>query len=903
MNEKFTISLEVVVGSKNRQQLNNLSNSLRQSNKESQNTTKSLNEMTNKLNNIKNMSFANVLSYFGSCQKSIKQASSAAKDFSKTLFSLQGIKALSMFPKDLKDILKEGRTFDKEKGLKENIKDSLVGASDLLFDRNNQAGKAVKALGNSFLEMGNVIRKSCIPALAILAKYLIIIKGITGSIKNAISVAAMGDEIKDEAQKVHLSTTAYQEWGYVLEQNGVSIANLKTGMRIFANAVATGSDSLKKYGITATDVDSAFEQAIFNIQNLGSETEKVAALTELFGSRASDLMPIMNLTNQETVNLMMAYRTLGGTMSNELIAMSDRTTDNILAMKKAWQGLRNTLAYAIIPIVNKVVQWLTVAIGTINLFLKALFNIKETFGSNKTGKNSSSLGSGLSNNLNNSLNTAKELKKTIAGFDELNVLNGNSSTGADSGSIDTGVGDVDYDMGDSTFLSDETIEKLQKVSDFINKYKEQIQIIIPILTIAAGIALIFFGHPLAGIALAGLGIAIGAGNGAWDKIFNYQSKIQAIISTLSIAAGIALIFFGHPVAGAALAGIGLALTNNDLWSKITGKIKSFCQSAATLLSNLVQKIKNLLNNILQAVKGLWTSLKPVLDIIGSGVKWLINNIIAPIVKGIVDIIKIDIATIKGILSGLITFLKGVFTGDWKSAWEGLKTIAKSVVSGIVGTLNSIKNAFSTVLENIGSLVSKILGKVGDLVEKVINKALTIKAKIKILMKDVATIITGKLSNLWTTLKTNIGNGFKNVLNKVISMVEGCVNKIANKFNQTGFIRGINKILGTNIQLPTISIPRLAKGGVIQSPTVAMMGEYAGASNNPEIATPQKLLTQIINQGNNELADIMIQLTRQLISAIEKVDMEVKIGDDVIAKSANRGNQQYKNRTGKPLFGY
>lgn len=903
MNEKFTISLEVVVGSKNRQQLNNLSNSLRQSNKESQNTTKSLNEMTNKLNNIKNMSFANVLSYFGSCQKSIKQASSAAKDFSKTLFSLQGIKALSMFPKDLKDILKEGRTFDKEKGLKENIKDSLVGASDLLFDRNNQAGKAVKALGNSFLEMGNVIRKSCIPALAILAKYLIIIKGITGSIKNAISVAAMGDEIKDEAQKVHLSTTAYQEWGYVLEQNGVSIANLKTGMRIFANAVATGSDSLKKYGITATDVDSAFEQAIFNIQNLGSETEKVAALTELFGSRASDLMPIMNLTNQETVNLMMAYRTLGGTMSNELIAMSDRTTDNILAMKKAWQGLRNTLAYAIIPIVNKVVQWLTVAIGTINLFLKALFNIKETFGSNKTGKNSSSLGSGLSNNLNNSLNTAKELKKTIAGFDELNVLNGNSSTGADSGSIDTGVGDVDYDMGDSTFLSDETIEKLQKVSDFINKYKEQIQIIIPILTIAAGIALIFFGHPLAGIALAGLGIAIGAGNGAWDKIFNYQSKIQAIISTLSIAAGIALIFFGHPVAGAALAGIGLALTNNDLWSKMTGKIKSFCQSAATLLSNLVQKIKNLLNNILQAVKGLWTSLKPVLDIIGSGVKWLINNIIAPIVKGIVDIIKIDIATIKGILSGLITFLKGVFTGDWKSAWEGLKTIAKSVVSGIVGTLNSIKNAFSTVLENIGSLVSKILGKVGDLVEKVINKALTIKAKIKTLMRDIATIITGKLSNLWTTLKTNIGNGFKNVLNKVISMVEGCVNKIANKFNQTGFIRGINKILGTNIQLPTISIPRLAKGGVIQSPTVAMMGEYAGASNNPEIATPQKLLTQIINQGNNELADIMIQLTRQLISAIEKVDMEVKIGDDVIAKSANRGNQQYKNRTGKPLFGY
>ena len=76
MNEKFTISLEVVVGSKNRQQLNNLSNSLRQSNKESQNTTKSLNEMTNKLNNIKNMSFANVIQAISGSSKSIKAINS-----------------------------------------------------------------------------------------------------------------------------------------------------------------------------------------------------------------------------------------------------------------------------------------------------------------------------------------------------------------------------------------------------------------------------------------------------------------------------------------------------------------------------------------------------------------------------------------------------------------------------------------------------------------------------------------------------------------------------------------------------------------------------------------------------------------------------------------------------------
>ena len=81
----------------------------------------------------------------------------------------------------------------------------------------------------------------------------------------------------------------------------------------------------------------------------------------------------------------------------------------------------------------------------------------------------------------------------------------------------------------------------------------------------------------------------------------------------------------------------------------------------------------------------------------------------------------------------------------------------------------------------------------------------------------------------------------------------------------------------------------------------MMGEYAGASNNPEIATPQKLLEQIINKSNDNVVNALIQQTRQLLDALENVDMSVSIGDDVIARSAQRGNVAYRRMTGKPLF--
>ena len=39
------------------------------------------------------------------------------------------------------------------------------------------------------------------------------------------------------------------------------------------------------------------------------------------------------------------------------------------------------------------------------------------------------------------------------------------------------------------------------------------------------------------------------------------------------------------------------------------------------------------------------------------------------------------------------------------------------------------------------------------------------------------------------------------------------------------------------------MPRLAKGNVAYSPLIAQFGEYAGASHNPEITTPQNIMAE------------------------------------------------------------
>ena len=250
-----------------------------------------------------------------------------------------------------------------------------------------EIGKFKDSLKGAVSE-GEAATKSISRMTVALGGMLAALKTVKALVKNGIDVAAQGDAIKDNAQKVFMGTTAYQEWGYVLKQNGIEMSALKTAMRQFSQQVANGSANLQKYGVSADNVETAFEQAVAAIQNMSTETEKIAAATELFGSRALELFPILNLTNAETQNLMASYRALGGTMSNELIAASDVCTDSITAMKAAWGGLRNVLAQYFLPIITKVVRWITIAIAYIRILLSVIFGLKSSFGGGGNKKTS-----------------------------------------------------------------------------------------------------------------------------------------------------------------------------------------------------------------------------------------------------------------------------------------------------------------------------------------------------------------------------------------------------------------------------------------------------------------------------------------------------------------------------------
>lgn len=58
-------------------------------------------------------------------------------------------------------------------------------------------------------------------------------------------------------------------------------------------------------------------------------------------------------------------------------------------------------------------------------------------------------------------------------------------------------------------------------------------------------------------------------------------------------------------------------------------------------------------------------------------------------------------TIKGVFNGITTFVSGVFTGNWKKAWQGVRNIFSSIVSGLA---NIFKAPINAIISGINTFI-------------------------------------------------------------------------------------------------------------------------------------------------------------------------------------------------------
>ncbi|KHF41444.1 phage tail protein [Halalkalibacter okhensis] len=187
----------------------------------------------------------------------------------------------------------------------------------------------------------------------------------------ANDAAAAGDEIDKASQRVGFSKEAYQEWDYVLSQNGASIDTLDNGMKKLNNTVddaINGSDSAAKrferLGISMDDLqgksrEEIFEMTVRGLQGMTNESERAAVANDLLGSSSVELSALLNQTAEGTDELRQKAHELGLVMSEDAVNAAVEYTDAMDNFTRTFQAVKNNIASELLPGFTMILDGLT----------------------------------------------------------------------------------------------------------------------------------------------------------------------------------------------------------------------------------------------------------------------------------------------------------------------------------------------------------------------------------------------------------------------------------------------------------------------------------------------------------------------------------------------------------------
>lgn len=232
--------------------------------------------------------------------------------------------------------------------------------------------------------------------------------------------------------------------------------------------------------------------------------------------------------------------------------------------------------------------------------------------------------------------------------------------------------------------------------------------------------------------------------------------------------------------------------------------------------------------------------------------------------------------IQGLCNGITSLVQNI-----TQIWENIKSTAiniwNNITSSISNAVNNIKEGISNAFQTAYNTVTNIFSNIGNFFSNIWNN------------------VKNTFSNLGTNIGNAISGAVKSGINGVISLIESTINKAIGLIN--GGINLINKIPGVSIgHISKLSLPRLATGAVLKAPTVAEMAEYPGASQNPEIVTPQNIMEETfdrvmsryqdnnnsqpiyltVNVGNTKLGQILLNDLRNMKRRSGK-DIEALVG--------------------------
>lgn len=692
----------------------------------------------------------------------------------------------------------------------------------------------------------------------------------------------------EDAKNMALSLTK-------LTANMASFFNVSQDLASIAlKSIYTGeTETLKQYGVVMTEVNLkqfAQEQGIRKSYAAMTQSEKV-------------MLRYQYVMNQ------LSY------IGDDFIDTQDSWANQTRILSEQWKELLTILGSGLITVLTPVVKGLNMIVSalinvgnTISNILSSVFGIQmqqmsatAAAAENVAGGYADAADS-MGDYADATKKAAKAAKGALAPFDDLNVLQKDTSSGSGSGSGgSSGMQIQPVDPSAQTSAIDQIQNKYKKFFDYINKLKDNFvkgfqsswnkldvssqfenirksaesikNTLTDIFTDRFVLASVdnfvqtvatSLGSMAASVTSIGAtiaenfvgGMAIFLENNSWG-IRDYIVKMFDIASDLTELAtkgleAFANVFSAFGDESGQQITASLIQIFSDCFGMIISLTAEWCRDIIDLIIssfvNNQEDFKSALSGFLDIVSKVTTTISEIIHQITSGIVSLYEENIRPFI----DNVKMSVSELISIFLDFWNTYMQPFLDEWAAKFEDtyenhLKPVIDNLIE-IVGLMidiitsaimnfweNALQPLIAWIEENILPIILPILQFLWQNVKNTIDKILDVinfaLSAIKLVMSALNILFTKDTDKVLRQTQKSV----KDFVNSIIQMFENMVNRVINGINS--LISGINNMI-SNLPdflsggsrslsiptIPTISLPRLANGGITTGRTLAEIGE-------------------------------------------------------------------------------
>lgn len=269
----------------------------------------------------------------------------------------------------------------------------------------------------------------------------------------------------------------------------------------------------------------------------------------------------------------------------------------------------------------------------------------------------------------------------------------------------------------------------------------------------------------------------------------------------------------------------------------------------------------------QAMQTFADILRPLTEYIRNNAQlWEVLRTSLMAIAAIVGVVVLAIGVTLVAVLAAAAFAINVTVGFVELAIQALFAFGDAV-AGVIFWFMQLPGVVATAVMDAWSSIARFFGGIGGWFTARFNEAVNgirnAFGGIGGFFRDVWRQVTGWFTDIGAAVGNAIGNSFKSAINSVLRFVQDRMNGIIDTINSA--IEVIDNVTpGSLNRIGRVSIPQLATGGIVSSPTLAMIGE----GRESEAVIPLSKLDKMINSGGNGKGGTTINQTNNINTELD-----------------------------------